>query len=304
MIDIDVRYLRSFLTVAEELNVTRAASRLHLTQQAVSTHIQQLERTLQVLLLVRTSRGVLLTEAGRELASGGQGVVSGLTELAHRVRAVAAGQGGQVRLACCPYATDLFAVEVADAMEAAFPGLEVALTSVPTPRRELAELSGGRADAAFMWLPVGDVGLHHAVIRTDRRAVAVATGHRLAERSAVSLTDLADEPVIHPDVLTSPEAQRFWAVDPRPDGTPAPPGPTVPGTEDCLLAVARGRGVWMAPEPLSRVASTGGVRWIPVTDAGTFDLAVVWTDNAPEALIARMIAEVRVITGYQRLRVA
>jgi len=52
------------------------------------------------------------------------------------------------------------------------------------------------------------------------------------------------------------------------------------------------------------VAPSGGLRWIPVTDAGGFELAVVWTDRAPEALIARMVAEVRVITGYQRLRVA
>lgn len=300
----DIRCLRSFLAVAEELNVTRAAGRLHLTQQAVSAHVQQLERALRVALLVRTSRGVLLTAAGRELASGGREVVSGLAELAQRVRAVAAGQGGQVRLACCPYATDLFAVEVADAMEAAFPGLEVTLTSVPSPKQELEKLAEGRADAAFMWLPVGDVGLHHAVIRTDRRAVAMAAGHPLAERSAVSLADLAGEPVVRPDVLTSVEAQRFWAVDPRPGGVAAPAGPAVAGMEDCLLAVARGRGVWMAPEPLSRVAPSGGVRWIPVTGAGGFELAVVWTDHAPEALIARMVAEVRTITGYQRLRVA
>jgi len=302
--DIDVRYLRSFLAVAEELNVTRAATRLHLTQQAVSNHVQQLERSLQTALLVRTSRGVLLTAAGQELAAGGKTVVDDLTDLARRVRLVAAGENGEVRLACCPYATDLFAVEVADAMEAAFPGLRVALTSVPTPKQELAKLAEDRADAAFMWLPVGVVGLEHAVIRTDRRMVAVASGHRLADRSAVSLADLADEPVVRPDVLTSEESHRFWAVDPRPDGAPAPAGATVATMEDCLLEVARGRGVWMAPEPLGRAAPTGGSRWIPVSDAGSFDLAVVWTDRAPAPLIARMIAEVRAITGYQRLRVA
>lgn len=304
MADIDIRYLRSFLAVADELNVTRAAGRLHLTQQAVSTHVQQLERVLRVALLVRTSRGVLLTAAGQELAAGGRGIVGGLAELARRVQDVAAGQGGVVRLACCPYATDMFVVEVADAMEDAFPGLRVALTSVSTPKQELEKLNDGLADAAFMWLPVGSVGLEHAVVRVDRRAVAVAAGHRLAERTVVSLADLADEPVVKPDVLTSETAHRFWAVDPRPDGDPAPAGATVDSMENCLLEVARGRGVWMAPEPLARRAPGGGVRWIPVSDAGSFELAVVWTDRAPQALVARMIAEVRAITGYQRLRVA
>lgn len=93
MIDIDVRYLRSFLLVAEELNVTRAAARLHLTQQAVSTHIQQLEQALRVVLLVRTPRGVSLTAAGEVLAAGGRRLVADLAGLGQRVRAVAAAAG-------------------------------------------------------------------------------------------------------------------------------------------------------------------------------------------------------------------
>jgi DNA-binding transcriptional LysR family regulator len=207
-------------------------------------------------------------------------------------------------LACCPYATNLFAVEVADAMEAAFPGLQVVLTSVPSPKQELELLTDGRADAAFMWLPVGDVGLHHAVIRTDARAVVLPGHHTLADRDAVSLADLAGEPVLRPDVLTCAEAERYWLVDPRPDGTPAPRGAVLAGMEDCLLQVARGRGVWMAPEPLSRSVPASSLRWIPVADAGTFELAIVWTDRVREPLMARMIAEVRTITGHQRLHAA
>jgi len=299
VVEIEVRYLQSFLIVAEELNVTRAAARLHMTQQAVSTHIQQLERALKVVLLVRTSRGVLLTAAGQELAAGGRAIVGDLAGLADRVRAVAAEDNGLVRLACCPYATNLFAVEVADAMEAAVPGLDVSLISVPSPKQELEKLADGRADAAFMWLPLGEVGLRHAVIRTDPRVVAVPADHRLAERTAVSIADLAEDPVVRPDVLTGAEAERFWVVDPRPGGVAAPRARSVASMEDCLLEVARGRGVWMAPEPLSRLVPAGNLRWIPVTDAGPFDLAIVWTDRAPDALIARMIAQVRAVTGYQ-----
>lgn len=304
MSDIDIRQLRSFLVVAQELNITRAAARLHLTQQAVSTHIQQLERSLRVTLLVRTSRGVLLTPAGDELADGGKTVVNDLSELAERVRAIAEEQTGIVRLACCPYATKLFVVEVADAMEAAVPGLEVSLTSVRSPKEELELLTDGRADAAFMWLPVGDVGLNHAVIRTDARAAVLSARHPLADRRTVSLAELATDPVLRPDALTSDDAERYWLADPRPDGTAAPRGLVVNSMEDCLLEVARGRGIWLAPQPLSGSAPPGGVRWIPVSDGGLFDLAVVWTDRAPESLIARMIAEIRVITGYQKLQAA
>ena len=300
VIDIEVRHLRSFIAVAQELNVTRAAARLHLTQQAVSGHIQQLERSLRVTLLVRTSRGVLLTPAGDELATAGKAVMGDLTELVERVRRTARRQAGLLRLACCPYATNLFAVEIAETMEAVVPDLRVELTGVRTPKEELELLNAGSAHAAFMWLPVGAVGLHHAVIRTDTRVVALPAAHPMSEQESVTLADLTGEPVILPDVLISAESERHWIIDPRPDGDPACRGPVVNTIEDCLLAVARGRGIWLAPEPLSRWAPVSGVRWIPVSDAAPMELALVWSAGAPEPLVARLIAEVRHITGWGR----
>ncbi|MTE17479.1 LysR family transcriptional regulator [Nocardia aurantiaca] len=304
MVDLDVRHVESFLVVSEELNITRAARRLHLTQQAVSAQLQQLERSLGVTLLVRTSRGVLLTAAGEELAAGGAKVVADWSTLVVRVRRAAQTQTGAVRLACCPYATNLFAVDVAEAMEARFPGLDVELTSVSTPADELELLTSGQADAAFMWLPIGDIGLNHAVIRTDARAVAVPDRHPLAQRQTVTLAELANDPVLRPEVLTCAEAEDYWLVDPRPDGAAAPRGARSSSLEDCLLQVARGKGIWMAPEPISSLAPIAKLRWIPVTDGGTFELAVVWTDRAPEPLIGRMIAELRTITGYQLVHAA
>ncbi|GHF01163.1 hypothetical protein GCM10017786_37680 [Amycolatopsis deserti] len=156
-----------------------------------------------------------------------------------------------------------------------------------------------------MWLPLGEVGLHHAVVRRDRRAVALPPRHRLAGRATLTLADLADEPVVRPAVLTSAEAERFWLADPRPGGRPAPRGPVLPCVEDALLEVARGRGVWFAPQPLSAVIPLGGLRWVEVEDAEPFDLAVVWTDRAPQALVGRLVAEVRSVLGEgRRVRVA
>ena len=67
MVDLDTRLLRAFVTVAEELNFTRAAERLLLAQQALSAQIRQLETRLGVRLFERTTRRVRLTEAGELL---------------------------------------------------------------------------------------------------------------------------------------------------------------------------------------------------------------------------------------------
>ncbi|UGT43570.1 LysR family transcriptional regulator [Nocardia yamanashiensis] len=300
MIALDIRQLQSFLVVADELNITRASARLHLSQQTLSAQIQQLERAIGVTLLVRTSRGVLLTPAGVELERGGRELVTDATELAQRVRATETGRLGRLRIACCPYATALFATEVADAMEAAVPGLEVELVTVHTPPEERALLLSGECDAAFMWTPLGDPALHHATIRTDSRAVALSPKHPLAHQDSISLSDLATDPVIRPDIFLSEENLSHWLADPRPDGAPAPRGPEVTKLEDALLMVARGKGIWLAPEPLSRWIPVSTVIWRPVPDAPPSHLALVWTDTAPHALIARMIAEVRTITGYTR----
>ncbi|MGW5309264.1 LysR family transcriptional regulator [Nocardia thailandica] len=300
MSELDLRHLRSFLAVAERRSITRAGVALHLTQQAVSTHVRQLERALGVALLVRTSRGVLLTPAGEELALGGAAVVDDLARLVDRVRAVADAQAGTLRLACCPAATALFAVAVAEALESEVPGLRVTLSSARHPKQELELLRSGRADAAFMWLPIGEVGLHHATVRRDPRAVALSPRHALAQRTSVTLAELADDPVLRPDVLTSDRAHRFWCADPRPDGRAAVLGPVVPTVEDCLLEVGRHRGVWIAPRPLGAAMPVGDLRWVPLTDGEPFDLAVVWADHAPQPLITRLIAEVRAVVDDER----
>ncbi|WP_406229453.1 LysR family transcriptional regulator [Nocardia sp. NBC_01009] len=298
MIDLDIRQLQSFLVVARELNITRASARLHISQQTLSTQIQQFERAIGVTLLVRTSRGVLLTPAGVELERGGNVVTAELGELIERVRATDRGRLGRLRLACCPYATALFATEVADVMEAAVPGLEVELTTVRTPPEERELLISGDVDAAFMWLPLGDARFNHAPVRSDPRVVALPPGHRLADRGSVTLAELAGEPIIRPDIFLSEENLCHWIADPRPDGSAALLGPVVPKVEDCLMLVARGKGVWLAPEPLSRWIPVSSIRWLPVVDAPNSELALVWNADAPHSLVARMIAEVRKVTGW------
>jgi DNA-binding transcriptional LysR family regulator len=296
--ELDLRLLQSFLAVAQEGGITRAATRLHLAQQAVSAQMQQLERAIGVTLLVRTSRGVLLTAAGRELEAGAPAALGHVDGLVERVRAVARGETGKLRLACKPHATAEFAIEVTEAMEATVPGVDIALTTASTLAEELMLLTTGAVDAAFLWAPIGDPRLPFAPVRTDRRMVALAADHPLACRQEVRLADLADEPVIRPAGRVASTVLAHWLAEPRPDGRLAKRGPAAERSEDHLLLVARRRGIWLAPEPISRYFPSPHVRWVPVPDAEPSTLVVVWTPEAPTALVSRMIAEVRALTGW------
>jgi DNA-binding transcriptional LysR family regulator len=295
---VDLRFLQSFLVVAEEGDITRAAARLDLAEQAVSAQMRELEQEIGVSLLVRTSRGVLLTAAGRELAAGGPAMeeVDGLVE---RVRGVAREETGQLRLVCKPHATAEFALEVTKAMEATVPGVDIALTTVSTLHEELALLTAGTVDAGFLWAPIGDPRLHHAPVRSDRRMVALAADHPLADRPEVRLADLADEPVIRPAGPVAGTVLAHCLAEPRPDGRFAKRGPKADRSEDHLQLVASRRGIWLAPEPVSRSLLSPQIRWIPVPDAEPSTLVAVWTAAAPTALVSRMIAEVRGLTGWR-----
>jgi DNA-binding transcriptional LysR family regulator len=202
--------------------------------------------------LVRTSRGVRPTSAGDELVCRAKPLLADFDALAERVRAAGQGRIGRLRLVCKPYATAEFALTVVRAMESAVPGIDLSIVTVSTLPEELAALAQGTADASFLWVPTGDSRLRYAKVRRDSRVVALASGHPLAARTSVSLAELADEPVIVPEVIVSEDVVRHWLAEPRPEGRPAARGLAAHRIEDRLTLVARGRGVWLAPEPLAR----------------------------------------------------
>lgn len=297
--DIDLRHLRSFLAVARESSITGAAAARHLTQQTMSTHIQQLERALGVTLLVRTSRGISLTAAGRELASGATGLMASLGELAGRVRASVANPVRRLRVVTAAYTITLFAMEVAARLEAADPGIEVAVATALRPIEAMQRLHSSEADAAILWLPTGDPGLHSEPIRDDPRVVLLAEGHRLADRACVTLADLAEDPVIIVDAFASAQALSHRIVDPRPDGRPAVRGSVVPTLEECQAELRRGRGVWFAPRQMAEWALCPGVALVPVTDIEQTPLAIVWPPSTPRDLVAELARAARALSNHR-----
>ena len=191
---IDFREIRVFLTLAEELHFGRTASRLGVTHSRVSQVIRTLESRVGGRLFDRTSRRVTLTPLGRELQ---QRMVSSYEQMQQAyldVREMAAGVAGTLRLgvphftSVCPHFS-----EILSTFEARHPGAHVQVTETGFERDQLEWLRRDELDLLAMRLPVSDPEVVIGpVVSREERVLAVATDHPLAERSSVSVEDLAD----------------------------------------------------------------------------------------------------------------
>ncbi len=99
---VDLTHLRTFVAVAHEGHLTRAAERLHISQPAASNHVRALEELLQVKLFARTNRGLELTPAGRRLAESAEHVLGATLELTSIARELRGSVGGKLYLARTP----------------------------------------------------------------------------------------------------------------------------------------------------------------------------------------------------------
>ncbi|MFE0173290.1 LysR family transcriptional regulator [Streptomyces sp. NPDC059002] len=291
--DLNLRLVHALLTVAEEGSITKAAARMHLTQQAVSGQIQQLEKVVGTTLLLRTAQGVVPSPAGHEVVQRGPALLAAARAMVSEARLVGEGRSGRLRIAFKAQSTAHFMPNVVAALEKEAPGIEVDVMSVSTLADELDALADGRADAALLWLPAGDDRFAAAEVLAEGRVVALPPDHRLADRDAVTLADLAQEPVVGPHPVMPPDVVRFWYVDPRPDGSPVVYGAPAHTPEECLQLVAAGRGIWIAPASTAGYFTHPRLAWVPLTDADPFRLAVAWRRESPPALLTCLVRNCR-----------
>lgn len=255
----ELRALRYFVTVAEELHFGRAAERLGIVQPAVSQQVARLERELGVRLLDRTPRRVRLTDAGRRVLAAARDALAA----AEQVRAVAHRVPGTVRIGTAPGLTGRLERGI-DALRAANPRLDVVLVDLPLPAR-LTAVRQGELDLALARGPVAAPGLRVLPAWSEPLHAVVSTRHRLADRAAVSPRELAGftlrapsrraDPPLH-DAITS--ALRELGVHPplgRPTGT----------VQDTVVEVGADPASWalLPADQLADAASTR-VRVIPL----------------------------------------
>src|SRR3954470_14680986 len=182
----ELRHLRAFVAVAQDLSFTRAAERLHLGQQAVSKTVAQLERELGVALLERTTHDVRLTPAGEALLRAGRDAVAAADAAFALAREIGSGLSGGVRAGVTPAVGPGAREELARVLREGAPNLSVAIREVRPG--EIGSLLRGRdLDLVLALSAPLDDALDSAPLRPTPVVLCVPAGHRLAAAASVRL---------------------------------------------------------------------------------------------------------------------
>lgn len=238
--NVELRELRTFLVVAEELHFARAADRLGITPSRASQTISAFETHLGVRLFERTSRRVALTPAGERLLAEISPHLAALEKILIRARQSTGRVSGRLRLATyLRVTTGPHITEIIEAFEQQHPGASVSYDlDIPY----LGNLRRGRWDIIAARLPLTDPDVTVGPVLTrEPRILLVARGHPLAGRKLVTLDDVIDAGLRLPNPALLPDEMMDDFIPPvAPSGRPVP-RIEVADVEASLIAVAAGR---------------------------------------------------------------
>ncbi len=294
---IELRELRYFIAVAEELNFTRAAARLGMAQPPLSAAIGKLERKLGVRLLERTSRRVTLTPAGAVLLEQGRIAVEGVGAAIERARRKGT-QADRLTVAVKPgTGPDLLKkIMQAYAQDPRMPQVHILFGH---PGGPAAAVRGGAADVAILRTPFDQRGLDTELLLTEPRVAVLPAGHPLADRPELRRADLAGQPMPRWAGQPAPAAAAYWAGADTPSPTTVPdqtvpPYPTVQGPEindisQLLDAVTLGNAVAYVPISVADQHRSADLVFVPVSDLRPSEVVAAWPDTSRSRAVAGFV---------------
>jgi len=192
---LELRHLRYFIVVAEELNFSRAAARLHMAQPPLSVAIRQLEQELGTDLFVRTTREVRLTEAGRVLVDGAQRTLAEADRAVAAARRAGAGELGRLWVGFSWSARFETLPAIGRAFHAQHPQVEL-ITQEMWNADMAPALRRGTIDVAVSLCPELSADLADEVIRTERPIAILPGHHPLAQEAAIPVEALSREQLV------------------------------------------------------------------------------------------------------------
>jgi DNA-binding transcriptional LysR family regulator len=246
----ELRHLRYFLAVAEELSFSRAAGRLAIAQPPLSRQIQALEEEIGVPLLVRTKRRVLLTDSGRVFLEGARSVLAQAARAIDEARRASRGETGSLSVAFAPSAEIALMRPIVRAHTRAHRKARLEVHTCVEQEAVRAVRLGAVQVAILPAPPSREPEVRVEPLASLRLRVAMAPAHRLARRSRVPLRQLAGEAIVLFARGVSPALHDAVASAFRSAGVPLDVTHEADQLHTCLGLVAAGLGVTLLPAAL------------------------------------------------------
>jgi DNA-binding transcriptional LysR family regulator len=260
----ELRHLRYFLAVAEELNFTRAAERLGISQPPLTQQIKALEAELGVTLLDRSAYRIELTDAGRIFAAEAARILGDARSAMQAARRAATGVTGGVRVGFTESASfNSLVTSTLRTFRSDFPAVEVSLEERPSTDL-ITALREGRIDAGFVRPPVPTRrGLALDLLEREPLLVAVPSGHRLAGHREIDLGSLAAETfILYPRAVRPGLADTVVAACESAGFTPKV-GQYAPQLSSTINLVAASLGISIVPDSM-RCLQAHAVTYVPL----------------------------------------
>jgi DNA-binding transcriptional LysR family regulator len=285
----DLRQLRYFVAVAEELHFSRAASRLNLAQSALSSQVRALEREVGGPLLVRSTRRVELTPAGERLLRDATEVLAAADGALERARALARGEAGALVIGSMGPAGGGLLAPLLARFSSRHPRVRVEIRALDFS--DIVEaVREHHVDLAFIYMPLAEPDLEFIPLMTEPRMVVLPRGHRLARRKRIRPRDLRDEVfIMQPEKVPAIWRDHWLLVDEfgeRPRISPR----TADKLEDWLTLIGQGEGIDTAPAIIARYYAWPDVAFVPLIDAAPATLALARRRGDSEPLLDEFAA--------------
>ena len=259
----ELRHLRYFLAVAEELNFSRAAVRLHIAQPPLSQQIRQLEDELGLQLLERGSRPLRLTEAGQFFKTEAMNLIAQLDQAVAGARRIGRGEVGWIGIGYIGSAMNLLVPSVLRRFHAEHPGVEVLLYEMLAFEQPPALLDR-RIHVGFVRPGIDHADLIEELLYEEPMSIALPSDHRWAGRSEIAIAELADEPVVlYGGRMTRGIDSSFLLSTFRAFGVEPKVAVQSQHAESALGLVAAGMGVALTAAGFGHVPRAG-VSFVPV----------------------------------------
>jgi DNA-binding transcriptional LysR family regulator len=286
----ELRHLRYFIAVAEELHFGRAAERLRITQPPLSFQIQSLERELGVRLFVR-GRRVQLTEAGRALLAKARETIEAADAAARAAQQAGLLVNGRLRVGYPAAGVFELPPLALRTFQERFPNIGVE-TVVASTGSHLEGLAAEQLDVAFVRVGVLDrEAMQFRALQPEPLLLAVPEGHALARLPVVPVARLAGEPIVLFPYAQEPLLYRYLVTDVLGRSRVAPSVVLEATTlESAASAVAARLGVAFVGEPMARIFAMPGVVYRPFAPPTPLSrLGVAWRQDADTNAVPRFL---------------